>query len=90
MSPKVISQGRWSSAHDANSCLTDAYADNLDGWPYNYWSGKNYKSASFRIDLGCRARITMIQLRNSHNGKYCNRSVDLNMQEEGVSKKVVA
>ena len=82
MSPVVISQGKWSLAHDASVCLTDAYADNLDGWPYNYWSGKNYQAANFQIDLGCRARITMIHLRNSHNGKYCNRSVDLiNMQE---------
>ena len=88
MSPELDWQNRWSSAHDASNCLTDAFADNLDGWPYNYWSGKNYETAWFEIDLGCRARVTMVHLRNSHNGKYCNRSVDLDIQEAGVSKKV--
>ena len=74
MSPVLSSQPyRWSSAHDASKCLTDGFADNLDGWPYNYWSGKNYDTASFEMDLGCPARITMVHLRNSHNGKYCNR-----------------
>ena len=74
MNPEV-SRGndRWSSAHDANTCLTDGFADNMDGWPYNYWSGRNYATAWFEIDLGCSARITMLHMRNSHNGKYCNR-----------------
>ena len=73
MNPELHWQNRWSSAHDARNCLTDGFADNMDGWPYNYWSGKNYATAWFEIDLGCRARITRLDLRNSHNGKYCNR-----------------
>ena len=91
MSPEVrFSRNKWSLAHNASVCLTDAYADNLDGWPYNYWSGKNYQAASFQIDLGCRARITMIHLRNSHNGKYCNRSVDLIHIQESPKRWALA
>ena len=40
----------------------------------NYWLGPDKKGGSFTVDLGCETRVSMVELVNTHNAQYKDRS----------------
>ena len=64
---------KFSDKFDAADAFTDGVVDEKrDDETRNYWSGKAGE-VHFVYDLGCKAKVTEVQLRNSHGGKGMNR-----------------
>ena len=40
----------------------------------NYWLGPDKKVGSFTLDLGCETRVSMVEIVNTHNAQYKDRS----------------
>ena len=77
MNPKVVFDGdKFNSKFDAAEAFIDYKVDekDTDTDRRNYWSGKAGE-VSFVYDLGCKAKVTEVQLRNSYGGKGLNRWV---------------
>ena len=75
MKPTVVSEVSWdqegNNAHQFNAsrALTNTDKSNT----YANWIGKEGQPAYFVYDLGCRAVLTRIDLRNSCNGDIKDR-----------------
>ena len=75
MEPTVVDDpDKWGKMFDAKSNFVDNVKD-ISAEPYNYWAGKNGAQVKFVYSLGCKAKVTEVHLRNSHNGKYLDRQL---------------
>ena len=70
MNAKVVSDpDKYSEKFDATETFEDDLFD-VRSNPRNFWAGKaNKLEAHFVYDLGCKAKVTEVHLRNSHGGK---------------------
>ena len=73
--PKVVfDEEKFNSKFDAAQAFIDYKVDEKEGDKRNYWSGKAGE-VRFVYDLGCKGKVTEVQLRNSYGGKGLNRWV---------------
>ena len=75
MRPTVVSEVSWdqegNNAHQFNAYRALTNTDKNDS--FANWVGKDGQPAYFVYDLGCRALLTRVDLRNSCNGAIKDR-----------------